>query len=160
MKTKNLLVTLAAQAIVSGLLCALGSYVALQVTENNVTWIENIQTNHELRIEALEQRALRDDPGVGLLYKGRVPLRRHRDMLAFKIRKPLPLERPGVQHSGGPFDAFGRIEPSMHQPPAVPLFGDYRKVSLQFQPQRKRGHGRDSAAPLPTSRGISMHGQG
>lgn len=66
---RDLLITIAAQGIVSGILCALGSYVALQVTENNVSWIEHIQTNHELRIEALEARAFRADDRIGLLYE-------------------------------------------------------------------------------------------
>lgn len=161
MTTRNLTIAIVAQAMLSGILAAFGSYVSLQITGNNVTWIENIQTNHELRIEALERRAYRDDPGVGLLYQRKVPtIGRHGDSLAFKVRKPLPLERPGVQHTRTPFDALGRIQAVTHEPPAVPLFGDYRKVPLQFQTQRQRRHGRDPPTPAPAAGGISMHGKG
>lgn len=156
---RELLISIAAQGILSGLLCALGSYVALQVTENNVSWIEHIQTNHELRIEALEVRAFRADARVGLLYEHKAPAQRQRGALAFKVGKPLTLERPGVEHARGPFDAFRGIKPMAHQAPTAPVFRYFGQLTLQFQAQRERRHGRDPPAATPAPGGILVDGQ-
>ncbi len=137
------------QAVIGVFAAGVGSYVALRVMQNNIHWIEQIQQNHELRIESLELRAWRSKTAASGL--GKRQLLGHQ-ALALKLGQELPFKLPSLDLPAGPFHALRGHQTASVELPALPGGADHAQIPIQPQAKRKIRHGRDPPAPAPTSR--------